>query len=95
MTPTSLDLSIGPAQITDEDVSVLERFAIMLYDRTCSTMSIDEALQELFTKKGRATDAIPQLELHIKRAVYNKVDTAGARCSKLPLTAIPCELGMS
>ena len=74
VTPTFLALSAGPAEVTDEDIAMLERFTIVLYDRTSSMMNIDEARQLLFTKKGRAMDAIPPtraaLVHHIKRAVY-------------------------
>lgn len=74
MTPRFLALSTGPAQITDEDVAVLERFTIPLYDRTSCMMNIDEARQQLFTTKGRAMDAIPPtratLVQHIERTVY-------------------------
>ena len=53
---------------------MLERFTILLYDRTSSMMDIDKARQLLFTKKGQAMDAIPPtraaLVEHIKRAVY-------------------------
>lgn len=74
VTPAFLALSTGPAQITDDVVAVLERFTILLYNRTSSMVNIDEARKELFTKKGRAMDAIPPtraaLVQHIKRAVY-------------------------
>ena len=52
-------LSSGSNQITDKDVATLERFTILLYDRTSDLASIDEARKHLFTKKGRAMDAIP------------------------------------
>ncbi len=74
ITPTFLALSAGPAHIKDEDVAMLERFTILLYNRTSTIVKIDEARQELFTKKGRAMDALPPtkaaLVQHIKRAVY-------------------------
>ena len=49
----------------------LERFVVLLYDRTSIQGSINEAL---FTRKGRAIDAIPPTQAalmqHIKRAAY-------------------------
>ena len=73
VTATLLTLSTGPAQIK-EDVAVLERFTILIYDHASSLMDIDKARQEMFTKKGRAIEAIPPtraaLVQHIKRAVY-------------------------
>ena len=38
----------GPAQITAEDVAILERFTILLYDCTSDLTSIDEARKHLF-----------------------------------------------
>ena len=81
-TPIFLALSSGPAEITDDNVAVLERFTILLYDRTSDLTNIDEARKELFTKKSRAMDAIPPtrgaLVQHIKREVYQG-NTAGAK----------------
>ncbi len=59
ITTTFLTLSTGPDEVSNEDVATLERFTILLYDRTSGLMSIDEARKQLFTKKGRAMDAIP------------------------------------
>ena len=71
VTTIFLALSAGPDQVADEDVAVFERFAILLYDRTSDLVSIDQARKHLFTKKGRAMDAIPPTRAaHIKRAVY-------------------------
>ena len=55
-------------------MATLERFTILLYDRTSSLVNVDEAQKQLFTKKGRAMDAIPYTRValvqHIKRAVH-------------------------
>ncbi len=59
--------------IKDEDAAVLERFTILLYNRTSTIVNIDDARRELFTKRGRAMDALPPtkaaLVQHIRRAV--------------------------
>ena len=74
VTTTFLAFSTGPGQVSNEDVAVLERFTILLHDRTSDLMSIDETRKYLFTKKGRAMNAIPPtraaLVQHIRRAVY-------------------------
>ena len=74
VTATFLALSTGPVEVNDENVATLERFTILLCGRTSSMVNIDEARQELFTKKGGPMDAIPPtkaaLVQHIKRAVY-------------------------
>ena len=74
VTETFLGLSTGAERVSDEEVAVLERFTILLYDRTNSLTDIDEARLELFTKKGRTMENLPPtkaaLVQHIKRAVY-------------------------
>ncbi len=74
VTSAFLSLSTGPLLIKDEDATVLERFTILLYDRTSNIVNIDEARRELFTKKGRAMDTLPPtkaaLVQHIQRSVY-------------------------
>ena len=52
----------------------LERFVVLLYDRTGIQGSVNEARKELFTRKGRAIDAISPTQAalmqHIKRTAY-------------------------
>ena len=36
----------------------LERFVVLLYDRTSSKILVNEARKELFTHRGRAIDAL-------------------------------------
>ena len=74
VTSTFLSRSIGPLLIKDEDITVLEHFTILLYNRTSITVNIDEGCCKLFTKKGKAMDALPPTKAallqHIRRAVY-------------------------
>ena len=52
VTANFLGLSTGADHVSYEDVAVLERFTILLYDRTSNLTDIDEAWLELFTNKG-------------------------------------------
>jgi len=74
VTVTFLALSDGPPEITEDQVTMLKGFTILLYNHTSSKVKIDEACHELFTVKGWAMDAIPPtraaLMQHIRRAVY-------------------------
>ena len=67
------DLGSTPVSIT-ESMELLERFVILLYDRTSTDISVNHARQQLFTKKGRKIDALPPtqaaLSEHTKRAAY-------------------------
>ena len=52
----------------------LERFVVLLYDRTSSQEFISGATKQLFTEKGRAIDGLPPAQAallqHTKRAAY-------------------------
>ena len=58
--------------ISDEELQSMERFVVLLYDRTSNCDTVNECRRELFTKKRRTTENIPPtldaLKLHIKRA---------------------------
>ena len=62
------------SRVIEEMMHVLERFVILLYDRTSEQVSINFARKELFTKKGRQIESIPPIKAalyqHIKRAVF-------------------------
>ena len=49
-------LSLDSADIADDDLTLIERFVVLLYDRTGSTASVNGARGWLFTKKGRSID---------------------------------------
>lgn len=53
---------------------VLERFVVLLYDRTSEESEVDVAKKQLFCTKNRSIDAIPPtsaaLLQHTKRAIY-------------------------
>ena len=59
--------------LEDDEMRVLERFVILLYDRASTCSDINECRRILFTKKGRTVEAIPPtkdaLKLHIFRAM--------------------------
>ena len=74
LTPPLLLATSDPSNINDGVVATMERFTILLYNRTSNLKSIDEARLDIFTKKGGARDAIPPtkaaLVQHIKRALH-------------------------
>ena len=54
-------------------MSVIERFVILLYDRTSMCTEIDQARQKLFAKRTNVKQIPPTraaMEQHIKRAIY-------------------------
>jgi len=73
LTDALLQLSCMPSDIPVEAMLVIERFIILLYDRTSVCSDINKARQKLFVKRTNVK-AIPPtkaaLEQHVKRAVY-------------------------
>jgi len=61
-------------EIGDSVTSVLERFVVLLYDRTSDLMGVNEARKSLFTQKSRNLENLlptqDSLVQHIKRASY-------------------------
>ncbi|XP_061580540.1 uncharacterized protein LOC133446517 [Cololabis saira] len=62
------------ADVSEEVNSQLERFVVLMYDRTSETTEVNEARQQLFTHKSRTLENMPPtkaaLVQHIKRAAY-------------------------
>ena len=91
VTMAFMELSKQPASISDETLKKLERFVVLLYHRTSTKTSVNEARKELFAQKARSLDGIPPtqaaLKEHIKRATYQ-----GAYCwgqSTVPSMLLP------
>ena len=67
-------LSSTPSMSVLSDVlPVLERYTVLMYDRTSSCATVDAARKDLFTRKGRELECIPPtsdaLRQHAKRVV--------------------------
>ena len=71
---TFAKLSQAPIGIEDSDLHILEKYTVLMYDRSSATSSVDEARLDLFAKKQRSFDLIPPtqsaLKEHAKRAAY-------------------------
>ena len=72
LTDTLLNLSNQPETITEEQFQEVEKFVIVVYQKSCESTTCDEARRFLFTS-GRAIDNIPQtcnaLLQHLKREI--------------------------
>ena len=68
------DLLLMQGHIRSSTISALERFVILMYDRTSDIVEINEARKQLFTQKSRSLENLPPtlaaLEQHIKRASH-------------------------
>lgn len=63
-----------PSEINDAVLSVLERFVVLLYERTSGLTRVNDARKHLFAQKSRGIENIPPTQAalveHIKRACY-------------------------
>ena len=68
-----------------ESVENIERFVVLLYDRSSECLRVDAARKDLFTRKGQSIDNTPPsssaIQQHIKRAAYQE-DIVGDRLLK-------------
>lgn len=73
VTACFVQLSSEPADIQPFMADV-QRFVVLLYDRSSNKTSVNALRKHLFTKKGRPMEALPPSEAallqHVKRAVY-------------------------
>lgn len=75
ITEAFVDLCSGTDVISTEATSLIERFVILVYDRTSQLKDVNEVRKDLFTRKGRFKyDSLPPtkaaLTEHAKRATY-------------------------
>ena len=74
VTETFSKLSHFPTEVTDTDLKTLERFFVLMYDRSSAATGVDEARLHMFARKQRPYDSIPPtqaaLREHAKRPAY-------------------------
>ena len=92
-----LGLSAAPAEIPPCDRAVLERYVVLLYDKTSNLLDVNSARAHLFTKAGRQINNIPPtseaLLQHMKRAVYQGGHVWGQAEIAEPVLPKPGEWG--
>lgn len=91
-------LAATPGISAIEDwMQVLERFVVLLYDRTSSQESVNQARKQLFSQKGRAIDGLPPTQAaliqHTKRAAYQAGHCWGQMIVAAPELPSPSDWG--
>ena len=80
-----------------QHMGTLERFTVLMYDRTSSCDSVDNCRRELFTQKGRSINYIPPtsaaLFQHAKRASYQAGYVWGQALLRAPELPDPADWG--
>ena len=75
VTDAFVKLSSEPHAVSEnsEYLPTLERFVVLLYDRTSNKLHVNDSRKQLFTKKCRGMDSLPPTQAtliqHIKRAI--------------------------
>lgn len=99
LTTALVNLSTPSPTLRDVDgsLAVLERFVVLLYDKTSVLSGVNEARQSLFAKKSRKIDGIPPtqaaLKQHILRALYQGAQIWGQSLLKKPTIQSPEQWG--
>ena len=92
LTSALKELNALPEVVDYSSLEVIERFVVLLYDRTSNLTKVNEARQELFAKKSRTLENIPPTQKallqHTKRAVLQGGFVWGQSSSKQ--LDIPC-----
>ena len=79
--------------VNEECTSLVERFVVLLYDRTSNHAQVNQAILELFAQKSRApwrySPAREALLQHVKRPVLQAGDIWGQALLKQPVLPSP------
>ena len=73
LTPTFLRLSRAPTHISPDEMEQIERYVVVLYQRTSALSHVNEAKKQLFTHNRKMENIPPTLhalEQHVERAVF-------------------------
>ncbi|KAJ8377441.1 hypothetical protein AAFF_G00259990 [Aldrovandia affinis] len=62
-------LSQYPPAVDDEDLKTLEKFVVMMYDRSSTAEGVDDARLDMFARKQRPYEAIPPTRSALKQHV--------------------------
>jgi len=57
-----------PAEISEETMALLERFVVLMYDRTSDSLQVNDARKQLFTQRSRSRtlENIPPTQAALK-----------------------------
>lgn len=97
VTNAFISMSLTPKAIDDDILRQLERYVVLIYDRTSDEVEVNAARQILFARKNRNMDAIPPtkgaLTEHAKRAAYQAGYVWGQSLVLSPVLPSPSDWG--
>ena len=96
LTDAILTVSSAPSEMEEDVLRTIERFIILLYDRTSKCTDINKARKKLFAKKTKVKHIPPTraaLEQHAKRAIYQGGHVWGQALLAFPVLPSPTSWG--
>ena len=75
LTGTLVKLADSPARVTEEAMKAIERFVILLYNKTSTCTDVNKSRKKLFAKNSsvqRIPPTYAALEQHVKRAAFQR-----------------------
>lgn len=90
-------LSKYPPTVGDEDLEILEKYVVTMYDRSSTATCVNNARLELFARKQRSYQSIPPTQAalvqHLKRAAYQAACIWSQATVCQPETQSPADWG--
>jgi hypothetical protein len=90
-------MAMPDPHVIDEWMQILERFVVLLYDRTSIEEGVKRARKQLFSKKNTAIDGLPPTQAaliqHTKRAIYQAGHCWAQMMTPAPELPSPSEWG--
>ncbi|GFR67348.1 hypothetical protein ElyMa_003703700 [Elysia marginata] len=90
LTTALCNLRKDPNNLQDNILQTVERFVILLYDRTSSIECIDAARKHLFVRKGRHLSLLPPIKAALYQYILRSILQAGFLWGRL--TSKSCDL---
>ena len=96
LTDALLELAHAPTEIPEQSMLVIERFVILIYDRTSTCTNVNKARKKLFAKTSSVKRIPPShaaLEQHVKRAAFQGGHVWGKALTPHPVLPSPTSWG--
>ena len=96
LTDALLRLACAPTEIPEHSMQAIERFVILMYDRTSTCTDVNKARKKLFAKRSSVQRIPPTraaLEQHVKRAVFQGGHVWGQILVPQPVLPSPSSWG--
>ena len=97
LTNALLDLAHAPTEVSEQSMHAIERFVILLYDRTSTCTEVNQARKKLFAKTSSVQRIPPTraaLEQHVKTSSLSRWTCLGSSTCSRPCSSFSKYLGL-